>query len=53
MTQKVSDFFWQRLHEWGRAVQRCWVDHVASVPPHLRCEVSRLIARRMSEPAHV
>ncbi len=36
-----------------RAVQRCWIGRVESAPPHLRCEVRRLIARGVPEPANV
>ena len=37
----------------GRAVQRCWVGRIESASPHLRCEVRRLIARGIPEPANV
>ena len=37
----------------GRAVQRCWVGRIGSVPPHLRCEVKRLVARGIPDPANV
>ncbi len=43
----------ERLYRRVRAVQRCWVGRVESAPPHLRCEVRRLIARRIPEPANV